>query len=313
MKKNYLVTMIILTGFSCVAAGLLAPAYPEAKITVKVVDLDGNSVPNAKVSIGFRQGGNAWIGEDKAEIIRGLSDSNGLFAAQARCAGGMSIGVTKDGFYRSYGDHHYPGTYQSKERWEPWNSTNKVVLKEIKNPIPMYVKEIRSVIPETDKEIGFDLERGDWVAPYGNGAVSDFIFYAINEQVSLRDYKYTLLLTFPGQADGIQVADCQQVHEASVLKMNYCAPCDGYLPKWEQFRNRLPEQGETSNIEPERKYYFRVRTKVDKDGNIISAYYGKIHGDFLQFTYYLNPAPNDRNLEFDPEKNLYGGNVRFAP
>lgn len=48
-------------------------------------------------------------------------------------------------------------------------------------------------------------------------------------------------------------------------------------------------------------------------GNIISAQYGKIYGDFLAFTYYLNPSPNDRNVEFDPDQNLFGGRDRFAP
>ncbi len=25
----------------------------------------------------------------------------------------------------------------------------------------------------------------------------------------------------------------------------------------------------------------------------------------MRFSYYLNPTPNDRNLEFDPEQNLF--------
>ena len=25
----------------------------------------------------------------------------------------------------------------------------------------------------------------------------------------------------------------------------------------------------------------------------------------MSFTYYLNPAPNDRNVEFDPKQNLF--------
>ena len=25
---------------------------------------------------------------------------------------------------------------------------------------------------------------------------------------------------------------------------------------------------------------------------------------YIRFTYYLNPTPNDRNLEFDPTRNL---------
>jgi len=61
---------------------------------------------------------------------------------------------------------------------------------------------------------------------------------------------------------------------------------------------------------------------LDKDGKIISANYAKVMGDFrldarhggVGFTYYFNPTPNDRNLEFDPKQNLfpatiYGANV----
>jgi hypothetical protein len=40
---------------------------------------------------------------------------------------------------------------------------------------------------------------------------------------------------------------------------------------------------------------------------------GKIQGilsfDYeknISFTYYLNPTPNDRNMEFDPSRNLFG-------
>ena len=59
--------------------------------------------------------------------------------------------------------------------------------------------------------------------------------------------------------------------------------------------------------DPNRIYLFRVRTVEDHDGNIVSARYGKIYGDFMQFSYYLNPTPNDRNIEFDPKQNLLGG------
>ena len=51
-------------------------------------------------------------------------------------------------------------------------------------------------------------------------------------------------------------------------------------------------------------FYFRVRTKLDESGNVVSARYGKIYGDLAQFTYYFNPTPNDRNVEFDLKQNL---------
>jgi hypothetical protein len=68
-----------------------------------------------------------------------------------------------------------------------------------------------------------------------------------------------------------------------------------------------------------KNYYFRVRTKTDAQGRIVSANYGKIYGDFFldpaNFDWgyyatlmlvdtYFNPTNNDRNVEFDLKKNL---------
>jgi hypothetical protein len=54
-----------------------------------------------------------------------------------------------------------------------------------------------------------------------------------------------------------------------------------------------------------------VRTAVDDRGKIVSTHYGKIYGDFMQFTYYLNPTPNDQNIEFDLKQNLLHGLQSF--
>jgi hypothetical protein len=56
-----------------------------------------------------------------------------------------------------------------------------------------------------------------------------------------------------------------------------------------------------------RNYFFRIRTVLDEEGNVKSACYGKIYGDFMDFRYYLNPTPNSRNVEFDPKRNLLQG------
>ena len=55
---------------------------------------------------------------------------------------------------------------------------------------------------------------------------------------------------------------------------------------------------------------------IDEGGKVKSALYGKIDGEFgldainsktcfVLFTYYLNPTSNDRNMEFNPQKNLF--------
>jgi hypothetical protein len=71
-----------------------------------------------------------------------------------------------------------------------------------------------------------------------------------------------------------------------------------------------------SDFQSDGNYFFRVRTKKDTQGNIVSALYGEIYGDFnavhgggigstLSFSYHLNPEPNSRNMEFDPKRSSF--------
>ena len=69
-----------------------------------------------------------------------------------------------------------------------------------------------------------------------------------------------------------------------------------------------------TNLDNGENYFFRVRTKEDAQGNIVSALYGKIYGEFnngsgigdkVSYTYYLNSEPNSLNMEFDPSRNLF--------
>lgn len=57
----------------------------------------------------------------------------------------------------------------------------------------------------------------------------------------------------------------------------------------------------------------RSRVKCDEKGNIVSANYSKILGTMRLVggvgvkEAVFNPRPNDTNLEFDPDRNLYQG------
>ena len=71
-----------------------------------------------------------------------------------------------------------------------------------------------------------------------------------------------------------------------------------------------------SDVNADACHVFRIRSKFDEHGNLKEAYYGKVYGDFqlrgtwkdgydgVSFLYYLNPTPNDRNLEWDTKNNL---------
>ena len=117
------------------------------------------------------------------------------------------------------------------------------------------------------------------------------------------------------------------------LKIRH-APEEGYRQDYVCWKERSKDLSRASNFDAKRNFAFRIRTERDEDGRITSAYYGKIYGDICFkklvgenveavaspcFQYYLNPAPNDRNLEWDMKNNSsqvnfgQGDNVHETP
>ncbi|HAL92636.1 MAG TPA: hypothetical protein DCM68_06395 [Verrucomicrobia bacterium] len=220
-------------------------------------------------------------------------------------------------------------TNQVSDRWQPWNPTIELSLRRILNPIPMYVKDMRMDVnpfPALDENLGYDLEKGDWLSPYGIGQIADFIFQVHCDWSEGKSpygeqyYHATLELTFSNEDDGIiEFRDSQPELEGSIFRLSRFAPESGYTNRWfaERFTNKEGSTLATISQRKDLNYFFRVRTKKDETGKIVSAHYGKIRGplDFgfrgkrngLGMTYYLNPTPNDRNMEFDPNRNLFTG------
>jgi hypothetical protein len=203
------------------------------------------------------------------------------------------------------------------DRWEPWSPTIEIVLRKIVNPVPMYAKRVDLVLPAFDVPLGYDLAKGAWVAPHGEGLANDFII-EVTRRVTRRDaYEASLVVSVSRPGDGFRNAATLSPG-GSVLRLAAEAPPDGYqtnvVVKW----GRNPAVGGTygeigDDYQP--NYFFRVRTTIDDKGGVAHALYGKVHGSFrvsgilrdeakVSFTYYLNPD-GTRNLEFDPTRNLF--------
>ena len=212
-----------------------------------------------------------------------------------------------DGYYPNFEDGH-----QFKEsiagKWVVDPPMIETMLKRIKNPIPMYAKNLTNegggplYIPVADKDLAYDLVGGDWLVPYGKGKTGDIVFHHTFQKDPSGNSKRVIKITFPGKNDGLIVFD-RDLWKGSKLRSDYEAPDQGYQPAVTLVRTII-ESKVTDDAKLDRNYYFRVRSKLDEDGNIISANYGKIYGDFMSFIYYFNPTPNDRNVEFDPSRNL---------
>jgi hypothetical protein len=298
---------------------LTACGRPDAKITFRVVTDAGQPVSGATVGMGTfdHHVPGSEFGRDVSKGVRGVTDTNGVVELECESLTGIF----------GYRIHDQPKYYMDQVRdyrfkevkggkWQPWNPRIDMVWKPIVNPVAPYVGAFTVPIPESGKFIGFDLMVGDWVAPYGKGLISDFKFNFVLKDGFTSQWKpfdSTLTLEFANEGDGIQSVIAEPT-KGSHLYMPRYAPEDGYEPRL--LKRLYREEGKP--IEPpirqDQNYFFRVRT-VKKDGKIVSALYGKIHGDIgagffnppkviIVFSSWLNPTPLDRNMEFDYERNL---------
>lgn len=244
---------------------------------------------------------------DDATQPKGETDSKGFVSILANWAILSEVSVHKVGYY-PVTSVKIPKDVQ-KPTQDPQKSFG-VVLKSIRNPIGLHAKNLTRegagplVVPVESREVGYDLLVGDWVQPHGKGKTSDFIFFCETKFVSDSKYWRKISLRFSNKQDGVIPFEAP-LHQGSSLVSDYQAPEHGYLPEWHQVTSRSESKPNESTRKEERNFYFQVRSQLDRRGNVVSAHYGKIYGDFMSFIYYLNPAPNDRNVEFATDKNLF--------
>jgi hypothetical protein len=298
--KYYICLTLVLLVSSCTFAQTGTPQY-KWNVTLKVVDESGSPVAGASVGVGY------FINSQSASF-NGVTDTNGIFTATHSPKSDLNelgFEAEKTGFYPTRVEHMLFPPYDPAK----WNITQTLLLKKIGKPIAMYAKKypLGLKLPEYKKCIGYDLMIGDWVGPYGKGVTSDVIFEKDYSNISSTEYYSKVTVTFPKTGDGIQLYTIPDSETGSGLRSPHEAPTEGYQSELTRETSAHPGQPSKFEYDPNRIYLFHVRTAVDDRGNVVSTHYGKIYGDFMQFTYYLNPTPNSRNIEFDPKQNLLGG------
>lgn len=343
--KTIIVCFIAMTGLSIHAV--------TATYRVRVVDSENElPVKAAEVYGGFVMGSRGWDNTPPSNVDERLTDANGLCRLRGDTDEGKSyFGIEKDGYYKSErGNVTFSGHSILKlGRWLPDAIVVTARLDRIINPIPMFVKRVggivcmrkrldSSFVSDTDYqqivstnkiEFAYDLVKGDWLPPFGNGIHADISTVCWKEftgretfQVpggfQAREYfRNHADIVFTGEGNGVLQV---QRHPLAGIKIR-TAPERGYEPQVHRWidSTELAESADRS-----RNYAFRIRTSKDRDGNVKSALYGKIYGDIrvnylrgIAFLYYLNPTPNDRNLEFDRKTNLNRADKKwpdtFAP
>ncbi|HQM51466.1 MAG TPA: hypothetical protein PLJ71_22535 [Candidatus Hydrogenedentes bacterium] len=282
---------------------------PKAKVTFHVVDEDGNNVTNAAVSVNLAVNG--------VKPTTGGTDCDGLFAAEGRLSEELIYSVTKDGFYKTRSKFAFGGlgiiSMEDGCRI-PWNPTVRVTLKQIRNPIRMYARRLEVTLPADTNSLGFDFLAGDWVGPYGKGTHADMVYTYDEKRGGRSNYDLTITLSFPGEGNGFYM---RKKDKFSALVSDQVAALSGYRPEGALRLHRV--EGKylcEERIADDDYLVFRVGNGREESGGAKMAYYGKMYGPLevphawtrkFTMTYYFNPTPNDRNIEYAPRNNLFKG------
>ena len=341
MKKR-LVALSVCMASVCAFADM-------AKVGVVVIDeKTQDPIEGATVKAWFQWniGWRAW--SEPTPIVTGtkITDKKGFCRLEGKTnVGEVGVEVQRipGKYYSGVGDG-----FEFKRKnlfgvWQPDNLVATIRLQRVEHPIPLCVKRVelrdyaRGIggFDGTNSVLRFDLMKGDWLPPYGKGEVADMAissrikitgtgkfrkpypefgwskmdFYMMKNECSLQSTDGIAEVMSDPKA-GIKIRDAsKEIIGCSVLRVSGVS----------QMFERNGKDWYTQNfndLNPDRCYTFRIRTRRNDKGELVEAYYGKIYGDFefegddkkgligVKFLYYLNPKSLDRNLEWDMKTNL---------
>ena len=321
MKKYIMAVLISLSALQVVALVTLKkdPVYRDArrngaqtKIELHIQDDDGTPVPDAKIK--------AYLGMNFRPLgtwINGTTDTNGVFVLEGKtCGDEIEVFVAKDGYYGSHVIYRYAKMGEERDvkdgKWQPYGAAEKLILRRIVNPVLTSVGGQFVHTQRLNEWIGYDLEKRDFVQPYGKGEIADFeVFF---------DWDGKWLPDYTGMGKEIRFTDkfsgyyqCP-VNAVSEFKGPYTAFPDATYQQDADFYERVIIDPNAYGRRYERKVFdknkcwvVRSRCKVDAEGNLVSAHYSVINNitfgcdkggiACICVKGAFNPTPNDINLE----------------
>jgi hypothetical protein len=292
----------------------------EGKFVFKVVDEQGAPIKDAVIEMDTVDVVDAKDPSKgyKDIPVKGITDCNGCWSMEGKTHDKPAASAQKKGYYDSVVRFVFDNWKMKPWRWNPYEQKATIILRKINNPIPMYAWNMRRMdYPVgTNVWVGYDMLLAEWMPPHGKGEIEDVRFHVLRAADAYDRTQPAVVLTvlFTGEKNGVCGIDDLTISYQSWLKLPYSAPREGYSEKEFRFEKLLGEhEFKTMTNTGTTNCFFRVRSKTDKDGNFIEGLYGKIHGPVgveggkhipICMIYYVNPTPNDLNMEFDPKRNL---------
>lgn len=294
---------------------MLADQIPR-QITLRVVDDSGEPIQGAfAAGYSSNEGGGG----------EGITNDQGEITVTARRDFAFWVRSSKDGYYKTMGSI----------AWPPPDPL-EIVLKRKIDPVAMVVGSVPDHnIPQVDAVLKYDVEKADWLPPFGSGQNADVYFRAkepfFSEPGPYRAAQWELIVEMwvENPEDGFILFERPEANSpaiASELASPQEAPLTGYDQKvLSQENTRRDGRQIAQAVDAKRTLVvFRVRTELDERGEVVSAHYGKIYEPmsiapggnegtpFLGNIFYFNPTPNNRSLEYNKENlNSHQSSRRF--
>ena len=274
----------------------------KARIVYRVIDDEGNPITNTVVN-------GTWQNDYPRKIWQRKykTDEKGCFIAEDKVGHSFACQIQKDGYYNSYDvvtfDWRAGVSPLVKDgKWQPYGESRTVIVKRKKNQMDSsYLWYTVIDIPVTNIWLGFDLESFAWVKPYGKGENSDMLLRFNSDPINRYSVNWaTMEVSFTNNPyAGFYI---QEKDAYSEFKSVYHADTNRIFRT--DITYSIGKSIQEENLLDEKHYMVvRTRTKVNEEGELISAHYGKIYGRWgiwggtrAQMMFF-NPTPNDTNLE----------------
>jgi hypothetical protein len=253
----------------------------------KVIDQSGAPVEGAKVTITLSSNILAEEGDSPKIII--LSDANGLFSLTGKTGLGITVWVSKDGYYSVSAQSAASLTYFPRKSfnragaWESFPTQQQPTIftlnKKGQPAANLIYKYVRVPIPKDGTPVDIDLAQGRAV-PAGQGDLQVQTWVTDNGTDVVHPFPWKCLVKVIG--GGLRP-------RAGIL--DFQAPLSGYQPQEQVSMSRDAEHWDKGM---RKQYFLQLR------GNRYARMrFEMIHGgaNLLNLRYFLNPAPGDANLE----------------
>lgn len=244
--------------------------------------------------------------------LNGTTDSSGCWIVNGKTTGnGIVYKINKKGYYPSKKKISLIAMGAEHEvndgKWQPYGAEERIKLRKICQPANLICFDDIMKVPVTNRWIGLDFERKDFVKPYGVGMIADIEIKVEWDGLPAWKSQYCSLdMRFASARSG---GYYEENITESIFPYPYRAnPNKGYSIKLIHIVDRAGIPNQTRLPFPQDKTLVtQSRVTTNGEQHTVFANYGSIRKleigpgregkALLVLSYAFNPTPNDTNLE----------------